>query len=113
LLLNSCMRRRAPGRKKLRLERSLGSRIVLYAGDLVILCERGKAEEPLQRMRAIRGKRKLTVNDERASICKVTDGTEIRHARDQTLTCRVNMLARRGDHIGKPVLMESLVGPFF
>jgi hypothetical protein len=32
------------GWKKLGLERSLGSRIVTYADDLVILCRKGKAE---------------------------------------------------------------------
>jgi hypothetical protein len=48
--------------KKLRLERSLGSRIVIYADDLVILCKRGKAEEALSRMREIMSRLKLTVN---------------------------------------------------
>ena len=42
------------------LERSLGSRIVTYADDLVILCRRGKAEEAVQRLREIMGKLKLT-----------------------------------------------------
>jgi hypothetical protein len=37
------MRRFVLGWKKLGLERSLGSRIVTYADDLVILCRRGKA----------------------------------------------------------------------
>jgi len=44
------------------LERSLGSRIVTYADDLVILCRRGKGEEALARMRELMGKLKLTVN---------------------------------------------------
>ena len=41
------------------LERSLGSRIVTYADDLVILCGRGKGEEALARMRELMGKLKL------------------------------------------------------
>jgi hypothetical protein len=36
-----------------RLERSLGTRLVTYADDLVILCRRGKADEALQRLREI------------------------------------------------------------
>ena len=56
------------------MERSLGSRIVTYADDLVILCRRGKAEEALQRLREIMGKLKLTVNEEKTRICKVPEG---------------------------------------
>jgi retron-type reverse transcriptase len=55
LLSNLYMRRFVLGWKRLGLERSLGSRIVTYADDLVILCKRGKAEEALQHMRAIMG----------------------------------------------------------
>ena len=47
-------------RKKLGLERSLGTRLVTYADDLVILCRKGKAVEALQRLREIMGKLKLT-----------------------------------------------------
>ncbi len=47
LLANLYMRRFVLGWKKLGLERSLGSRIVTYADDLVILCRKGKAEEAL------------------------------------------------------------------
>jgi RNA-directed DNA polymerase len=43
LLANLYMRRFVLGWKMLGLERSLGSRIVTYADDLVILCRRGKA----------------------------------------------------------------------
>jgi hypothetical protein len=56
------------------LERSLGSRIVTYADDLVILCRNGKAEEALQRLHEIMGKLKLTVNEEKTRICKVPEG---------------------------------------
>jgi RNA-directed DNA polymerase len=63
------------GWKMLGLERSLGSRIVTYADDLVILCRKGKAEEALQRLRAIMGKLKLTVNEEKTRICKVPTGS--------------------------------------
>jgi RNA-directed DNA polymerase len=74
LLANLYMRRFVLGWKKLGLERSLGSRIVTYADDLVILCRKGKAEEALQRMRELMGKLKLTVNEEKTRICKVPEG---------------------------------------
>jgi group II intron reverse transcriptase/maturase len=74
LLANLYMRRFVLGWKKLGLERSLGSRIVTYADDLVILCRKGKAEEALTRMREIMGKLKLTVNAEKTRICKVPEG---------------------------------------
>jgi group II intron reverse transcriptase/maturase len=74
LLSNLYMRRFVLAWKKLGLERSLGSRIVTYADDLVILCKRGKAEEALQWMRTIMGKLKLTVNEEKTRICKVPAG---------------------------------------
>jgi group II intron reverse transcriptase/maturase len=74
LLSNLYMRRFVLAWKKLGLERSLGSRIVTYADDLVILCKHGKAEEALQRMREIMGKLKLTVNEEKTRLCKVPDG---------------------------------------
>jgi RNA-directed DNA polymerase len=74
LLSNLYMRRFVLGWKKLGLERSLGSRIVTYADDLVILCKRGKAEEALQRMRELMGKLKLTVNEDKTRICKVPEG---------------------------------------
>jgi RNA-directed DNA polymerase len=68
------MRRLVLGWKMLGLERSLGSRIVTYADDLVILCRRGKGEEALARMRQLMGKLKLTVNEEKTRICKVPEG---------------------------------------
>jgi group II intron reverse transcriptase/maturase len=71
---NLYMRRLVLGWKMLGLERSLGSRIVTYADDLVILCRKGKAEEALQRLREIMGKLKLTVNEGKTRICKVPEG---------------------------------------
>ena len=73
LLANLYMRRFVLGWKKLGLEESLGSRIVTYADDLVILCRRGKAEEALQRMRELMGKLQLTVNEEKTRVCKVPE----------------------------------------
>ena len=74
LLANLYRRRFVLGWKKLGLERSLGSRIVTYADDLVILCRKGKAEEALTCMREIMSKLKLTVNEEKTRICKVPEG---------------------------------------
>ena len=74
LLANLYMRRFVLGWKKLGLERSLGTRLVTYADDLVILCRKGKAVGALQRLREIMGKLKLTVNEEKTRICKVPEG---------------------------------------
>ena len=74
LLANFYMRRFVLGWKKLGLERSLGTRLVTYADDLVILCRKGKAVEALQRLREIMGKLKLAVNEEKTRICKVPEG---------------------------------------
>ena len=68
------MRRIVLGWKKLGLEQLLGSRIVTYADDLVILCRRGKAEEALQWMREIMWRLQLTVNEEKTRTCKVLEG---------------------------------------
>jgi group II intron reverse transcriptase/maturase len=70
LLANLYMRRFVLAWKNLGLEQSLGSRIVTYADDLVILCRRGKAEEASKQMRKIMGKLKLRVNEEKTRICK-------------------------------------------
>jgi group II intron reverse transcriptase/maturase len=74
LLANLYMRRFVLGWKKLGLDKRLGSHIVTYADDLVILCKKGKAEEALQRMRELMGKLKLTVNEEKTRICTVPEG---------------------------------------
>jgi group II intron reverse transcriptase/maturase len=75
LLANLYMRRFVLGWKKLGLEKSLGTRIVTYADDLVILCRRGNAEMALQRMRKLMGRLKLTVNEEKTRICTVPEGS--------------------------------------
>jgi group II intron reverse transcriptase/maturase len=74
LLANLYMRRFVLGWKKLGLEQSLGTRLVTYADDLVILCRRSSAEKALHHLRAIMGKLKLTVNEEKTRICRVPDG---------------------------------------
>jgi group II intron reverse transcriptase/maturase len=74
LLANLYMRRFVLGWKNLGLEQSLGTRIVTYADDLVILCRKGNAEEALHRLREIMGKLKLTVNEEKTRICRVPEG---------------------------------------
>ncbi len=73
LLANLYMRRFVLGWKKLGLEQSLGTRLVTYADDLVILCRRGNAEAALHQLRAIMGKLKLTVNEDKTRICKVPE----------------------------------------
>src|SRR4030088_811135 len=74
LLANIYMRRFVLGWKKLGLEQRLGSRIVTYGDDLVILYKKDKAGEALQQLRKIMGKLKLTVNEEKTRICKVPEG---------------------------------------
>src|SRR4029453_399113 len=74
LLANRYLRRFVLGWKKLGLEESLGTRIVTYADDLVILCRRGKSEEARSRMWEPRAGRKLAVNEEKTRICKVPEG---------------------------------------
>jgi RNA-directed DNA polymerase len=74
LLANLYMRRFVLGWKKLGLERSLGTRLVTYADDLVILCRTGTAEAALHQLREIMGKLKLTVNEDKTRICKVPEG---------------------------------------
>ena len=74
LLSNLYMRRLVLAWKQRGLERRLGSKIVTYADDLVILCRKGNAEEALRQLREIMGKLKLTVNEEKTRICKVPEG---------------------------------------
>jgi RNA-directed DNA polymerase len=68
------MRRFVLGWEKLGLEQSLGTRLVTYADDLVILCRRGSAEKALHRLREIMSKLKLTANEEKTRIRQLPDG---------------------------------------
>src|SRR5437588_8082008 len=74
LLANLYMRRFVLWWKKLGLEQSLGTRLVTYADDLVILCRRGNAKAALHHLRQLMGKLKLTVNEEKTRICRVPEG---------------------------------------
>jgi hypothetical protein len=56
------------------LEESLGTRLVIYADDLVILCRRGNADAALHHLREIMGKLRLTVNEDKTRICEVPEG---------------------------------------
>jgi group II intron reverse transcriptase/maturase len=74
LLANLYMRRFVLGWKMLGLEHRLGSRIVNYADDLVILCKRGGAEEALAQMRRLMSKLGLAVNEEKTRLCSAPEG---------------------------------------
>jgi hypothetical protein len=94
LLTNLYMRRFVLGWEKLGLEPSLGTRIVNYADDLVILCRKSTADEALQRLREIVGRLKLTVNEEKTNL--------------QGAGRRVRL---PGIHVWADVLSENRKGP--
>jgi group II intron reverse transcriptase/maturase len=73
LLANLYMRRFVLAWQLLRLDQRLGSRIVIYADDLVILCRRGKALEASKWMRSIMTRLKLTVNEDKTRLCRIPD----------------------------------------
>lgn len=73
LLANLYMRRFVLAWKMLNLEQRFGSRIVTYADDLVILCQRGKAGEASLYLRKIMRQLKLTVNEEKTHVCRLPD----------------------------------------
>jgi len=73
LLANLYMRRFVLAWQQLGLDIRLGSRIVIYADDLVILCRRGKAVEALKWLRSIMTKLKLTVNEDKTRLCRIPD----------------------------------------
>ena len=74
LLANLYMRRFVLGWKKRGLECRLGSRLVTYADDLVILCRPDKADEALGQLREIMGTLKLTVNEAKTRVCQLPEG---------------------------------------
>ena len=72
LLANLYMRRFILGWKVLGHEQRLRAHIVNFADDFVICC-RSNANEAMAAMRTMMGKLKLTVNEEKTTICRVTD----------------------------------------
>jgi len=103
LLANIYMRRFVLGWKKLGLEQRLGSRIVTYADDLVILCEKGNADEALQQLRKIMSKLKLTVNEE-----KTRSASPGRRVRLSGLHVRTNVFCEnRPGAPGLPTIEEE------
>jgi RNA-directed DNA polymerase len=74
LLANIYMRRFVLAWKKYKLDERLGTRIVTYADDLVILCKRGRSQEALQHLQTLMNRLQLKVNDEKTRICTVPEG---------------------------------------
>jgi len=75
LLANIYMRRFVLAWQRFGLDEKLGTRIVSYADDLVILCRRGNAEEALSAMQRIMARLGLVVNEAKTRLCKVPDET--------------------------------------
>jgi len=75
LLANLYMRRFVLAWQHLGLDQRLGSRIVIYADDLVILCRPGKADEASRWMRRIMTRLKLTVNEDKTRTCRIPEET--------------------------------------
>ena len=73
LLANIYMRRFVLGWKRLGLDEKLGTRIVSYADDVVILCRRGNADQALCQLRRIMAKLKLKLNEDKTRICQVPE----------------------------------------
>src|ERR1700677_1585372 len=74
LLANIYMRRFVLGWKMFGLERTLGSRLVTYADDLVICCK-GSAAQALEAMRSVVAQIKLTVTEEKTRGSRVPQDT--------------------------------------
>jgi len=74
LLSNLYMRRFVYAWKVLGIERRLQARIVNYADDFVICC-RGSAEEAMRAMRVMIEKLKLTINEQKTTLCRLPEET--------------------------------------
>ena len=90
---------RSSGWKKLGLKQSLGTRLVTYADDLVILCRRGNAEKALRHLREIIGKLKLTVNEEKTKGA-ATDMFDLQPPRHIS-TLRISPVAAHSGWVGE------------
>ena len=75
LLSNVYMRRFILGWHRWALSHKLNAQIVSFADDLVILCRRGSSEAALSAMHVLMAKLKLTVNEDKTKVCRVTDQT--------------------------------------
>ena len=71
LLANLYMRRFVLGWKVLGHQRRLAAHIVNYADDFVICCPRGRADQALVAMRDMMARLKLTVNEDKTSLCRL------------------------------------------
>lgn len=69
VLSNVYMRRFILGWHRWSVSRALGTKIVNYADDMVILCRRGKSDQALQALRTLMTKLGLTVNEDKTRTC--------------------------------------------
>jgi RNA-directed DNA polymerase len=74
-LANLYMRRFVLGWKILGHEQRLDARLVNYADDFVICTRPGRAQAAMDAMRGIMGKLKLTVNEKKTRICRLSEET--------------------------------------
>jgi hypothetical protein len=66
------------------------ARLITYADDFVILCQKGNVEAALGHMRRLMGKLKLTVNEEKTRICNGRQRQEARgEAHDRPAGCAI------------------------
>jgi hypothetical protein len=76
------------------------ARLITYADDLVILCQKGNAEAALDHMRRLMGKLKLTMNEEKTRICNGRQRQEARgeaHDRSPDARSQAASSLRAGD----------------